>query len=119
MNAKLQPQTETDWITVCEHQELIPNVGVCAKVKNKQVAVFMVQDTLGKSQLFAIDNYDPKSNANVLSRGIVGDLKGHTVVASPIYKNHFDLATGSCLEEEFSIPVYMVRNVNGKIQVAA
>lgn len=113
MNAKVEPQLEAGWITVCDQQDLIPNVGVCAKVSNRQVAIFLVKD-----ELFAIDNYDPKSSANVISRGIVGDLKGHTVVASPIYKNHYDLQTGECLEEDYSIPVYTVRNTNGKIEVA-
>lgn len=113
MNAKVEPQLETGWITVCDQQDLIPNVGVCAKVNNRQVAIFMLNN-----ELFAIDNYDPKSGVNVLSRGIVGDLKGHKVVASPIYKNHFDLQTGECLEEDYSIPVYSVRNANGKIEVA-
>jgi nitrite reductase (NADH) small subunit len=118
MNAKVEPQTATDWIAVCDQQDLIPNVGVCAKVNDRQVAIFMLQDAAGNNELFAIDNYDPKSSANVLSRGIVGDLKGHKVVASPIYKNHFDLQTGKCLEEDYSIPVYTVRTSNGKIQVA-
>lgn len=118
MNAIVDPQTETGWVTVCNQQDLIPNVGVCAKINDRQVAIFMVQDPAGRSELFAIDNYDPKSSANVLSRGIVGDLKGHKVVASPIYKNHFDLQTGACLEEDYSIPVYSVRNADGKIEVA-
>lgn len=118
MNAKVEPHTSAGWTTVCDQEDLIPNIGVCAKVNNHQIAIFMVEDTIGNSELFAIDNYDPKSGANVLSRGIVGDLKGHKVVASPIYKNHFDLQTGECLEEEYSIPVYTVRNANGKIEVA-
>jgi NAD(P)H-dependent nitrite reductase small subunit len=47
----------------------------------------------------AIGNHDPFSRANVLSRGIVGDLKGELVVASPVYKQHFSLASGRCLED--------------------
>lgn len=113
MNAKFQPQMETRWVTVCDLQDLIPNVGVCAQVNNRQIAIFRIQD-----ELFAIDNYDPKSSANVISRGIVGDLKGHAVVASPIYKNHYVLQTGECLEEGYSIQVYTVRDSNGKIEVA-
>ena len=119
MNAKVEPQVDAKWISICDQQDLIPNVGVCAKLNDRQVAVFMVSDPQGNTELFAIDNYDPKSGANVLSRGIIGDLKGHKVVASPIYKNHYDLQTGECLEEEYSIPVYTVRNRNGKIEVAA
>jgi len=29
----------------------------------------------------------------------VGDLKGELVVASPVYKQHFSLSTGQCLED--------------------
>jgi nitrite reductase (NADH) small subunit len=35
---------------------------------------------------------------------------GRTVVASPLYKNHFDLATGECLEApEHSVRTHPVR----------
>jgi nitrite reductase/ring-hydroxylating ferredoxin subunit len=33
-------------------------------------------------------------------RGIIGDLQGERVIASPIYKQHFSLATGRCLEDK-------------------
>ena len=97
--------------------DLLTNVGVCAKVQEKQVAIFKLAGQNGGTQLYAIDNHDPFSDANVLSRGIVGDLKGRDVVASPIYKHHFDLNTGECLEEEKQIPVYQVRENSGKIEV--
>lgn len=35
-----------------------------------------------------------------MSRGIIGDLQGERVIASPIYKQHFSLATGRCLEDK-------------------
>ncbi|WP_322527884.1 nitrite reductase (NAD(P)H) small subunit [Salinicola sp. LHM] len=50
-------------------------------------------------ELYAVDNHDPFSGANVIGRGIVGDLKGELVVASPIYKQHFRLTDGQCLED--------------------
>lgn len=94
------------WTPVCRLDEIVPNTGVCALVDGEQVAVFR----LGDGSLHAIGNYDPCSDANVLSRGIVGDVRGERVVASPIYKQHFALATGRCLEEpESSVPVYAVR----------
>ena len=119
MNATVNTPVEADWVAVCEDSDLIPNVGICAKVNNKQIAIFLLKNSDGSESLHAIDNHDPKSNANVLSRGIVGDLKGHKVVASPIYKNHFNLETGECLEEGYSIPVYAVREQDGKIEIAA
>lgn len=107
---------DLNWTPVCNVDDLLPNLGVCAKVADKQVAIFKIMEN-GTANLFAIDNHDPFSEANVLSRGIVGDLKGHTVVASPIYKHHFDLVTGQCLEDDVRIPVYPVRVQNGQVEV--
>ena len=43
----------------------------------------------------------------MLSRGIVGDLNGELVVASPVYKQHFSLLDGRCIEDaSVSVPVY-------------
>ncbi|MAM57687.1 MAG: hypothetical protein CMN25_10165 [Salinicola sp.] len=50
-------------------------------------------------ELYAVDNHDPFSSANVIGRGIIGDLAGELVVASPIYKHHFRLRDGQCLED--------------------
>ena len=61
-------------------------------------------------RLFAIDNFDPNAQASVLSRGLVGNLGERIVVASPIYKHHFDLKNGECLEApETSVAAYPVR----------
>jgi len=76
---------------------------VCALVDGEQVAVFRLDD----GRVFALGNRDPFSGANVLSRGIVGDLKGELVVASPLFKQHFSLVTGRCIEDDsVSVPVY-------------
>ncbi len=69
--------------------------GVCALIEGEQLALFRVGD-----EVFALENHDPLSGANVLSRGMVGDLQGELVVASPVYKQHFNLRTGRCLEDE-------------------
>lgn len=56
-------------------------------------------DGADEPEIYALDNRDPFSGANVIGRGIVGDLKGELVVASPIYKQHFRLTDGQCLED--------------------
>ena len=87
---------------ICRLDDIVPDTGVCALLGGEQVALFRIGD-----KVFAIGNRDPFSGANVLSRGIVGDLKGELVVASPIYKQHFSLVTGRCIEDEsVSVPVY-------------
>ena len=94
------------WTPVCRLDDIVPNTGVCALVGGQQVAIFRLDD----ESLYAIDNYDPFSRANVLSRGIVGDVKGEVVVASPVYKQHFSLASGVCLEDPgVRIPVFPAR----------
>ena len=103
-------------VPVCRLEDIVPNTGVCALVGERQVAVFRLDD----DSVYAIDNHDPFSRANVLSRGIVGDLKGELVVASPVYKQHFSLATGQCLEDpNVRIPVYRVRVEDATIWVEA
>ena len=46
------------------------------------------------AQVFAIGNQDPFSGANVMSRGIVGSRGDVPTVASPMFKQVFDLRTG-------------------------
>jgi nitrite reductase (NADH) large subunit len=70
--------------------------------------------------LYAVGNYDPASGINVLSRGIVGDVGGEIVVASPLYKQHYSLVTGRCLEDpELRIPAYLARVTDGEAWVRA
>ena len=103
------------WTTVCELDALLPDVGVRALVGDAQVAVFRLSRRAG---VFAIDAFDPFSRAPVLSRGIVGDAKGQLVVASPIYKHHFNLRTGKCVEDEtVAVRTFPVRVVDGHVQV--
>lgn len=101
------------WETVCSIEDLQDGLGRCALVKGKQVAIFYVANTL-----YAIGNYDSFGKANVLSRGIIGDIKGQPVIASPLYKQHFNLETGVCLEDDsISVPVYSCRVDEDKVQV--
>lgn len=103
------------WKTVCAYEELIPDVGARALVGDQQVALFRLSRA---DRVYAIDAFDPFSDAPVLSRGIVGDLKGQLVVASPIYKQHFSLETGRCLEDEsIRVRTFPVRVVAGAVQV--
>ncbi len=104
------------WTAVCPLEDIVPDTGVCALVGNEQVAVFRLSHDGG---VYAISNYDPNSEAAVLSRGLVGSLGDRTVVASPIYKHHFDLRTGECLEApENSVRAWATRVENGQVLVA-
>lgn len=107
----------TSWKTICRFDDLAPNVGVRALLGEQQVAIFRVS---GSDDVYAIDAYDPFSEAAVLSHGIVGDIKSEIVVASPIYKQHFSLRTGQCLEDEsVKVNVYATQVVDGFVQLAS
>lgn len=106
------------WTPICALDDIVPNTGVCALVDGEQVAVFRVR--LDEDRVFAIANYDPNSDAAVLSRGLIGSLGDRIVVASPIYKQHFDLATGECLESpEHSVAAWPARITDGTVWVGA
>ena len=106
------------WNPVCLLNQIVPDTGVCALLNGRHVAVFRVGGD--SPRLFAIDNYDPNSHASVLSRGLVGSIGERIVVASPIYKQHFDLQTGECLEApQHSVASYPVRVEDGRVWVGA
>lgn len=84
-----------EWQPVCHVSDLLMEAGVAVRAHGCQVAIFHTEDGF-----HAIDNVDPTCGAAVLSRGIVGELKGKLVVASPMYKHHFCLRTGRCMEDE-------------------
>jgi len=106
---------KSSWVSVCKEDDIIPDTGICALLNDKQVAIF--KDRIS-NDLFAIDNYDPIGKANVLSRGIMGSIGEKIVVASPLYKQHFCLQTGQCLEEDCSVATYQVRVQNGEVQLS-
>ena len=95
---------------------MAPNAGCGALLAEQQIALFYLPEE--PEQVFAIGNHDPFGNANVLARGIVGSLDERLVVASPLYKQHFDLRTGLCLEDEaVTIPSYQTRITAGRVEV--
>ncbi|AZU59286.1 nitrite reductase (NAD(P)H) small subunit [Ralstonia pseudosolanacearum] len=106
------------WTAICALDDIVPNTGVCALVGGAQIAVFHVAGDAPR-RVYAIGNYDPNADAAVLSRGLVGNLGERIVVASPIYKQHFDLTTGECLEAPAnSVPAYAAKVEDGKVWIA-
>lgn len=103
------------WINVCHRQDLQEDSGVCVLVDKQQIAVFYFTQL---DQVFAVGNFDPIAQVNVLSRGMVGDLGGEPMIASPLYKQHYSLLTGRCFEKpEYSIPVYPVRIMGDQVSL--
>jgi nitrite reductase (NADH) small subunit len=98
--------TTTRWVDVCAYDDLMPERGACALIDGTQVAVFRTYD----GGLYALSNHDPFSGAYVLARGILGTREGVPTVASPMYKQVFDLRTGRCLDDpDQAVPVFAIR----------
>ncbi len=102
---KMATAIAKSWTPICDLDDIVPNTGVCALVDGEQVAMFRVgtgggslRDRQLRSQLGGV----------ACSRAAwSGSLGERTVVASPIYKHHFDLHTGECLEApEHSVRTY-------------
>lgn len=118
------------WVEVAGVDQLIPGRGMAALVGGRQVAIFLVeiaelhgdgarQEGCEVYAVYAVDNHDPFSGANVLSRGIVGDRAGVPKVASPVFKQSFDLRTGQCLDDDsVQIATFPTRISAGRIEVA-
>lgn len=112
--------TQQQWFDICDIDDIIPSMGRCALFNEQQIAIFRVIDQNEQEQLFAIGNYCPFSKSNTLSRGLTGSFADKIVVASPLYKQHFDLSTGLCLEDDnVSVKTYPVRLNGSTVQLAA
>lgn len=79
---------------VCRLTDLVVERGSAALVAGTQIALFRLPDGVVR----AVQQRDPYSGANVMSRGIVGSRGSAATVASPMYKQVFELATGRCLD---------------------
>lgn len=112
--AERPPPAVWAWTTVCLLRELLPERGVAALVGGEPVAVFRTHD----GEVLAVGNVDPFSGASVMSRGIVGTRGDTPTVASPVYKQVFDLRSGRCLDTEgVALATYGVRVLGGVVQV--
>lgn len=111
------PAPLADWVRVCRLDDLLVERGAAALLGDRQIALFRTYE----GRLYATDQIDPFSGAAIMSRGIVGDRQGVPTVASPMYKQVFDLRTGACLDtqgkEPQSLGVYPVAVDDGVVRV--
>ncbi|HEY3438382.1 MAG TPA: nitrite reductase small subunit NirD [Actinotalea sp.] len=91
------------WTAVCHLADLVPERGAAALVGGEQVALFRMHAPA--DVVLAVQQLDPYSGANVMARGIVGSRGEAPTVASPMYKQVFDLRTGACLDPVGREPV--------------
>lgn len=112
--------SSASWHPLCHRRDLVPNSGVVAWFAGAQIALFHLPGAEGGERLYAIDNHDPHAAANVIGRGIVGRLRDEAVVASPLYKQHYRLEDGRCLEHpEQALRIWPVRLVGDRVEILA
>jgi nitrite reductase (NADH) small subunit len=103
------------WTDICALDDIAPGTGGAALVQGEQVAIVRSRD----GRVFALSNFDPFSKAFVIARGIVGDRGGVAKIASPIFKQSFNLETGECLDDpSVRLATYPVRVLGGRVQIA-
>lgn len=109
------PEEEQEWVKVCLLAQIDRERGVAVLIGGHQLAIFRSY----ADELFALDNQDPFSGAMVMSRGIVGTRQGTPTVASPMYKQVFDLRTGRCFDDpDVRIGTHAIRVVGGDVEVS-
>ena len=97
------------------HVRAIDDRGITALVDGAHVAVFL----LGTGEVLAVQARDPFSGAAVLGRGVVGDVDGEPTVASPLYKQRFELRSGRCLDDPaVTLTTWEARLRDGQLEVA-
>ena len=90
--------------------------GRAARLGAQQIALFHLPHTPEK--VFALENREPGSGANVLARGLTGDVQGEPVVISPLYKQRFRLRDGVSLDQPgVQLACWPVRIEQGRIWV--
>lgn len=104
------------WTPVCAEADLVAQSGVVVWHEGAQVALFHLPGA--QTEVYALDNRDPQSGANVIGRGLIGSLKGELVVASPLYKQHYSLRDGRCLEDDRqALRTWAVRLNEGRVEI--
>jgi nitrite reductase (NADH) small subunit len=96
----VDPAPHSEWVRVCAMTDLEAERGRAALVDGTQIALFLTHS----GRVYAVSNLDPFSGAQVISRGIVGTRQDVPTVASPMYKQVFDLRTGACLDAQGKEP---------------
>lgn len=81
--------------------------GSCVLINGEQIAVY---NFTSRSEWFATQNLCPHKQEMILSRGMIGDVKGEPKVACPFHKKQFSLESGACLSgEDYEISTYAVK----------
>lgn len=107
-------ESNSEWTEICDIDAVPDDAGIGARVGESRVALFRLH-----GQFYALDDYEPGTNASVLSRGILGDVAGDAVVISPLYKYKIRLSDGKSVDSaDISVGRWDTKVVDGKIHVS-
>ncbi|SQK77458.1 Nitrite reductase [NAD(P)H] small subunit [Tatumella ptyseos] len=105
-----------EWVTVGRLDDIPPDTGRAARLGRQQIAVFRLGEE--QPEVYALDNLEPGSGANVLARGLLGDDDGIPLVISPLYKKRLRLTDGISPDDStVRVRCWPVRVENGMISV--
>jgi len=105
-----------DWVELCDLSAIPENAGMAARLGDRQIALFHLPSLPQK--VFALGNHEPGSDAHVLARGMLGDVKGEPVVISPLYKQRFRLHDGSSIDNaQVRLACWQTDVRNGRVWV--
>ncbi len=104
-------------VAVCALERLLPERGAAVLLGGHQIALFRVEVD-GETRVFAVSHRDPVSGAHVMARGILGSSGDRVTVASPMYKQVYDLATGEGLTDpQVRLPIWRTVVEEGLVHV--
>ncbi|WP_407731166.1 nitrite reductase large subunit NirB [Pseudocitrobacter faecalis] len=102
------------WQAICALTAIPAQAGIGARLGEMQIALFRFGENV-----YALDNLEPGSQANVLSRGLLGDAAGEPIVISPLYKRRIRLRDGrQCDSGEVVVRAWPVKVENGTVWVS-
>ena len=107
---------DNEWVHVGSLADIPANAGMAARLGQQQIALFHLPGD--EPQIFALENHEPGSDANVLARGLLGDVAGEPIVISPLYKKRFRLCDGVSPDDaDLRVRVWPVQIKEGQIWV--
>lgn len=107
------PSSDKPWQAICGVEEIPEQAGIGARIGERQIALFRCGQAV-----YALDDVEPGCEANVLSRGLIGDAAGEPIVISPLYKQRIRLRDGRAPENgEPLVRAWPVKIEGGKVWV--
>lgn len=104
------------WLPVCTVDDIPRGGGVAVLLSGIQIAVFHTD----AGNFHALDNHDPYTGTNVISRGILGSKSGVATISSPMLKHAFALETGESLDNPVvGLATYPIRINSGVVEIGS